>query len=76
MAACRSEKKFCRIESAAKIFKKYLTNHKNFTKFAFFPMKIFVSLVTLFVKIMNFSIGKMDMSMSFKYSSFCFCLRQ
>ena len=52
MAACRSEK--------------YLTNDINLTKFAFFLMKIFVSKATSSVKIMNFSIGDIDMSMSFK----------
>ena len=47
MPACRSEKHFFpKFKSAAKPLKKYLTNHINFTKFAFFPMKIFVSLAT------------------------------
>ena len=63
---------FLKFKSATKTLKKYLTNHINSTKLAFFPMKILVSLATSSVKIMNFSIGKIDMSMSFKYSSFCF----
>ena len=38
MAACRSEKHFfLKFKSAAKTLKKYLTNHINLTKFAFFP---------------------------------------
>ena len=48
---------FLKFKSAAKTLKKYLTNHINLTKFAFFPMKIFVSLATSSVKIMNFSFG-------------------
>ena len=66
MAACRSEKHFSQIKSATKTLKKYLTNHINLTKFAFFPMKIFVGKATSSVKIMNFSIGEIDMPMSFK----------
>ena len=57
MAACRSEKHFfLKFKSAAKTLKKYVTNHINLTKFAFFPMKIFVSLATSSVKIMDFQI--------------------
>ena len=57
---------FLKFRSATKTLKKYLTNHINLIKFAFFPMKIFVGKATSSVKIMNFSIGEIDMSMSFK----------
>ena len=57
---------FFKFKSTAKTLTKYLTNHINLTKFAFFPMKIFVSKATSSVKIMNFSVGEIDMSMFFK----------
>ena len=57
---------FLKLKLAAKALKKYLTNHVSLIKFAFLPMKIFVSKATLSVKIMNFSIGDIDMSMPFK----------
>ena len=65
MAACRSQKLFFQIKIGSKNIEKYLTNHINLTKFALFPMKIFVSKATS-VKIMNFYFGKIDMLMSFK----------
>ena len=46
----------------------------NLTKLAFFPMKILVSKDASFVKNMYFSIGKIDMSMSFKLQCIVFVL--
>ena len=60
------QKHFFQIKIGSKNIKIYLTNHINLTKFAFFPMKIYVSKATSSVKIMNFSFGKIDMSMTFK----------
>ena len=57
---------FFKLKSVANTLKKYLATHINLIEFAFFPMKIFVSKATFSVKIMNFSIGEIDMSMSFK----------
>ena len=55
-----------------KLATKTLTNNINLTKFAFFPMKIFVCKVTSSAKIMNFSTGEIDKSMSFKLQQFLF----
>ena len=61
---------FLKFKSAAKTLKKYLTSRINLTKFAFFPVKIFVCKATSSVKIRNFSIHEIDMSMSFKLQQF------
>ena len=54
------------LEENTRIFGPPMTKHINLTKFAFCPMKISVSEATSCVRIMNFSIGEIDMSMSFK----------
>ena len=63
---------FFKFRSVAKTLKRYLANHINLTKFAFFRIKIYFSKATSSIKIMNFSIGEIDMSMSFKLHQFLF----
>ena len=45
---------------------KYLADHINLTKFAFFPMKIFCSQSNVLCQNYELSIDEIDMSMSFK----------
>ena len=63
---------FLIFKSAAKTLKQYLANHINLNRFAFLPMKIFVSKASSSVKIINFSIGEIDMSKSFNQITIVF----